>query len=414
MNVEEYVYNHDGDRFNVSDDRAEELTKKLKDQIRKGFIAHYQILDIGKNDDEYEYIYYWLDKNNITIRGINISNDEISDISQKDDDFYKHIKRINKEKIPDVISKEEQMDLFIKLQQFTNHDKKINPKTRKYNNPDYELIRNRLIIANMRLVNWISNNKRYKGYGVEQEDIESYGYLGLIRAVELYDPSRGYQFSTYAVKSISRRIFRELFYSERKSKYSFINEDQLEVISQIESEMLSKIDRKPSVDELFDIMGIPKEKIKELLKLRALKQAESLENIVERVQGLDESDELLFDSKRSNDGTYDIEDGVYLDIKGEVPRSENSTYQDATIEMFKDDLNKVLKTLTPREEKVLRLRVGLEDGKSRTLDELAEIFNVTRERIRQIEAKALRKLRHPSRSKQLIDYIYDDGGQILY
>ena len=161
MRVEDYEFNSNGNKNEISSERADELIKKIKDQVRKGFIAHFQILDIGKNDDEYDFIYRWLDENEITIRGTNISNDEINKIREEEDKenlFYNHIKRIGKSGNLPILDSDEQKKLFDRLQEISKEDK------------EYQEIRDKLVETNIRLVKWLVNSKSIRTLKIESDD----------------------------------------------------------------------------------------------------------------------------------------------------------------------------------------------------------------------------------------------------
>ena len=356
------------------------LVKDLIDLAKQkgGQLTNQDILDaIGEADldpEKLEKLYETLDHQGIEIiddmGDIKIEDLEIPYDENKDDEngtpaaetgiaiddpVKVYLKDIGK--VP-LLSSEEEVDLAIRI-----------------SNGDIAA-RQRLSEANLRLV--VSIAKRYLGRGMQFLDLIQEGNLGLIKAVEKFDYTKGYKFSTYATWWIRQAITRAIADQARTIRIPVHMVETINKVKKVQSQLLHQNGHEPTPDEIADEIDMPVDKVREIM--RVAQEPVSLETPIG-----EEEDSHLGDFIPDND----------------APAPADA----ASHTMLREQLADVLSTLTPREEKVLRLRFGLEDGRSRTLEEVGKEFNVTRERIRQIEAKALRKLRHPSRSRKLKDYL---------
>jgi RNA polymerase primary sigma factor len=346
--------------------------KKVKELIEKGkekgVLTYKEIMDMLEEVDlqpeQIEKIYETLESLGIDIMDETSDDDTAED---KDDDLdlpegisiddpvRMYLKEIGK--VP-LLTAEEEVELAKRMAEGDEEAKR------------------KLVEANLRLV--VSIAKRYVGRGMLFLDLIQEGNLGLIKAVEKFDYKKGFKFSTYATWWIRQAITRAIADQARTIRIPVHMVETINKLIRVSRQLLQEYGREPQPEEIAAEMGIPEEKVREIMKIA--QEPVSLETPIG-----EEEDSHLGDFIPDDDAPAPAEAAAFT--------------------LLKEQLMDVLDTLTSREEKVLRLRFGLDDGRARTLEEVGKEFNVTRERIRQIEAKALRKLRHPSRSKKLKDYL---------
>ena len=347
------------------------IVKNLIEKGKKnGTLTYKEIMDeidhIDLGPEQIEKIYEVLESMGIEVQG---DMNEVSGVEEEeldldlsipegvaiDDPVRMYLKEIGK--VP-LLSSEEEIELAQKIEEGSQYAKK------------------KLAEANLRLV--VSIAKRYVGRGMLFLDLIQEGNLGLIKAVVKFDYRKGYKFSTYATWWIRQAITRAIADQARTIRIPVHMVETINKLIRVQRQLLQELGRDPFPEEISKVMDLPVEKVREIQKIA--QEPVSLETPIG-----EEEDSHLGDFIPDDDAPAPAEAAAFT--------------------MLKEQLINVLDTLTPREEKVLRLRFGLDDGRARTLEEVGKEFNVTRERIRQIEAKALRKLRHPSRSKKLKDYL---------
>jgi len=388
------------------EDSRRTIVKKLTEKGKKnGSLSDQEILDaleaVELDPDQIDAIYSKLEKDGIEITGNNDSqqepedeveeekHDELdSEIEEPDEDTLKRdLAVIEAEEIPEheledlsvpeSISVEDHVRMYLKeigKVPLLSLDEEI--KLAKKMMEGDEVAKQRLAEANLRLV--VSIAKRYVGRGMQFLDLIQEGNLGLIKAVEKFDHTKGYKFSTYATWWIRQAITRAIADQARTIRIPVHMVETINKLMRIQRQLIQENGREPQPEEVAREMNMSIEKVREIMKIA--QEPVSLETPIG-----EEEDSHLGDFIPDDDAPAPAEA--------------------ASFTMLKEQLDAVLGTLTEREAKVLRQRYGLEDGRQRTLEEVGVEFGVTRERIRQIEAKALRKLRHPSRSKKLKDYL---------
>jgi RNA polymerase primary sigma factor len=354
-----------------NDTRKAILLELIDKGKQKGMLTYKEIMDafeeIEIEPEQIEKVYETLENMGIDIVGdieaemeeIQLTEEDI-DISipegiSIDDPVRMYLKEIGK--VP-LLSADEEIELAQRMEKGDSDAKK------------------RLAEANLRLV--VSIAKRYVGRGMLFLDLIQEGNLGLIKAVEKFDYRKGYKFSTYATWWIRQAITRAIADQARTIRIPVHMVETINKLIRVSRQLLQELGKEPQPEEIAKEMNMPVEKVREIMKIS--QEPVSLETPIG-----EEEDSHLGDFIPDDDAPAPSEAAAFT--------------------LLKEQLIDVLDTLTPREEKVLRLRFGLDDGRARTLEEVGKEFNVTRERIRQIEAKALRKLRHPSRSKKLKDYL---------
>lgn len=374
-----------------------ELIEKGKS---KGVLSYKEISeafeDIEITTEEIEQLYDKFEKEGVELvedldkelEEIEVTKEELEDLSVPeginiDDHVKMYLKEIGK---VDLLSAEEELSLAkrmvdgeetkIQLAEMGEDISKKDREAMKAIIDDGEVAKKCLAEANLRLV--VSIAKRYVGRGMLFLDLIQEGNLGLIKAVDKFDYTKGYKFSTYATWWIRQAITRAIADQARTIRIPVHMVETINKLVRVSRQLVQEYGREPTPEELAKELNMPVEKVREISKIS--QEPVSLETPIG-----EEEDSHLGDFIPDDDAPAPSEAASFV--------------------LLKEQLGDVLKTLTPREAKVLRLRFGLDDGRARTLEEVGKEFEVTRERIRQIEAKALRKLRHPSRSKKLKDFL---------
>ena len=357
-----------------------ELAKKKKNVIEDTEIINHfnDCKEIELNTERMVAIFEFLDEHNVDVLTITDDDDDepadlLLDAEDEVDVDVEHIDL----SVPDGVSIEDPVRMYLKeigKVPLLSAEEEIELAKRMEEGD--EEAKKKLAEANLRLV--VSIAKRYVGRGMLFLDLIQEGNLGLIKAVEKFDYGKGFKFSTYATWWIRQAITRAIADQARTIRIPVHMVETINKLIRVSRQLLQKLGREPSPEEIAAEMNMPVDRVREILKIS--QEPVSLETPI----GEEEDSHL---------GDFIKDDNV------PVPADA------AAFTLLKEQLEEVLGTLTEREQKVLTLRFGLEDGRARTLEEVGKEFNVTRERIRQIEAKALRKLRHPSRSRKLKDYL---------
>ena len=370
----------------------EENTNKFFDKLKellayakkKKNVLEYQEIndffaDTELNPGQIEKVYEYLEERGVDI--LRMENLDVDDDMEPDPDMIldEEVEELSKidMTIPEGVSLEDPVRMYLKeigKVPLLSQDEELE-LAKRMEEGDVEA-RKRLSEANLRLV--VSIAKRYVGRGMQFLDLIQEGNLGLIKAVEKFDYRKGYKFSTYATWWIRQAITRAIADQARTIRIPVHMVETINKLIRVQRQLLQELGREPLPEEVAKEMGVSVERVREIQKIS--QEPVSLETPI----GEEEDSHL---------GDF-VEDD-------HIPTPSEA----AAFTLLREQLSEVLGTLTDREQKVLRLRFGLDDGRARTLEEVGKEFNVTRERIRQIEAKALRKLRHPSRSRKLKDYL---------
>ena len=368
----------------LMDENMEKFNELLKELMtlakkKKNVLEYHEITDMFgpmlEDPEKMDKIFEFLESNNIDILRTSDTDDQDEEIILDDEDEV-DVENIDLS-IPEGISIEDPVRMYLKeigKVPLLSAEEEI--ELAKRMELGDESAKKRLAEANLRLV--VSIAKRYVGRGMLFLDLIQEGNLGLIKAVEKFDYRKGYKFSTYATWWIRQAITRAIADQARTIRIPVHMVETINKLIRVSRQLLQELGREPSPQEIAEEMDMPVERVREILKIS--QEPVSLETPI----GEEEDSHL---------GDFIQDDNVPVPAEA------------AAFTLLKEQLEEVLGTLTEREQKVLKLRFGLDDGRARTLEEVGKEFKVTRERIRQIEAKALRKLRHPSRSRKLKDYL---------
>ncbi len=366
------------------DTQTMELRKRLQElaelaQGRKNILEYHEVQEafesMAPNARQYDQIFEYLERKGIDV--VQGADEEELLLIPDEEEFEQEEEGSLDLGVPDGVSMDDPVRMYLKeIGQIPLLSAEEEIELAKRMSEGDEEAKRQLAEANLRLV--VSIAKRFAGHGMQLLDLVQEGNLGLIKAVEKFDYTKGFKFSTYATWWIKQAITRSIADQARTIRIPVHMVETMNRVTRTSRQLMQELGREPRPEEIGERLGMPSEKVQEILKI-------SQEPVSTETPVGEEDDSHLGDFIRDD----------------HMPMPDEA----ATYSILKEQLLEVLATLTDREQKVLRLRFGLDDGHARTLEEVGREFHVTRERIRQIEAKALRKLKHPSRSRKLRDYL---------
>ena len=348
-----------------------EIAKKKKNTLEYPEVAAF-FKELNFDKSQIDKVVSYLEKNGVDVLRMEEEEPDDDLLLNTDEDII-----VDDLSVPDGINTEDPVRMYLKeIGNFPLLTIEEEIEVAKKMEAGDEMAKKQLTEANLRLV--VSIAKRYVGRGMQLLDLIQEGNLGLIKAVDKFDYTKGYKFSTYATWWIRQAITRALADQSRTIRIPVHMVETINRTIRVQRQLILDLGREPSADEIAKEMGVSVEKVEEILKIS--REPVSL-------------DTPVGDEEDSHIGDFVADETI------------GTTDDAATITILREEINAAMSALTEREQEIIRLRFGLDDGRARTLEEVGQHFNVTRERIRQIEAKALRKLRHPSRSKKLIDFL---------
>ncbi|MBU5470810.1 MAG: RNA polymerase sigma factor RpoD [Lachnospiraceae bacterium] len=348
-----------------------EIAKKKKNTLEYPEVAAF-FKELNFDKSQIDKVVSYLEKNGVDVLRMEEEEPDDDLLLNADEDII-----VDDLSVPDGINTEDPVRMYLKeIGNFPLLTIEEEIEVAKKMEAGDEMAKKQLTEANLRLV--VSIAKRYVGRGMQLLDLIQEGNLGLIKAVDKFDYTKGYKFSTYATWWIRQAITRALADQSRTIRIPVHMVETINRTIRVQRQLILDLGREPSADEIAKEMGVSVEKVEEILKIS--REPVSL-------------DTPVGDEEDSHIGDFVADETI------------GTTDDAATITILREEINAAMSALTEREQEIIRLRFGLDDGRARTLEEVGQHFNVTRERIRQIEAKALRKLRHPSRSKKLIDFL---------